>query len=39
MNGVLRRIGFWLFDHVPLGPLAPRVFGWLIGAKGVRRIE
>lgn len=41
MNGAKKLIGkvIWNFaeaHHVPLGNLAPIIFGWMIGAKGKR---
>ena len=28
-----QRILFWLFFHVPLGPLAPHVLAWALDSK------
>jgi hypothetical protein len=33
---ILREIAMWLVLNVPLGKLAPHVFGFAIGAKPVR---
>jgi hypothetical protein len=37
----MKRLGWWVFDHVPLHRFglawfAPVLFGWLIGARGKR---
>lgn len=32
----MRRIALWLVFNVPLGRLAPHVFGFAVGAKPVR---
>ena len=34
----MRGFLFWLIDNVPLGPLAPRVFGLAIG-RAPRRVK
>ena len=33
---MLHKIGWWIFDNIPLGKLAPHFFGWLIGSKPVK---
>lgn len=33
---MLNKIGWWLMDNIPMGGLAPRLFGWLIGSKPVQ---
>ena len=32
----MRNLGWWLFDKVPLGPLAPYLLGLLLGSKPKR---
>jgi hypothetical protein len=33
---MFKRLGFWIFDHVYLGPLAPWFLGVLLGSKPVK---
>jgi len=32
----MKNFGWWIFENIPLGILAPHFFGWLIGSKPVR---
>jgi len=32
-------IGWFIFNNIPLGPIAPWFFGKLIGASGSKRIK
>lgn len=39
MRRIAFRFGWWLFERLPLGRMAPHVFGWLVGSKPVRVTE